>query len=307
MESNEDLQSLIFYHLNAAEFNDREIVSEAAFLFVFFKDSFICEVGSETFYKLPYKDISELIFDHEIDGIHNNSFQGFVTTVADEIREEYWYLPNIQHILDCYEKFSMHITLVLVQKKFMLKTAKNAEKMANDAKGIAKQASNTSTVAKNTAQEADKISKNAEQIAKKAEDVFDNSLVNYITILGIFASIIITVFGGISLTNATVQLLKSEFDLPVLVFVISLLLISFLCVLIVLITWVSSLKKSTEYTSAVKWWVLLGAFVFAIVSGLYLNKKIHTNVECYHIGYYTCMHSEILGKNLSETDSTTDK
>src|SRR5690606_39631774 len=72
--------------------------------------------------------------------------------------------------------------------------------------------------------------------------LFRSMMVNYVTILGIFASIIITVFGGINLTNATVKLLESEHDLPMMVFVISFLMIGFISILIILI-------RSEEHTS----------------------------------------------------------
>lgn len=144
-----------------------------------------------------------------------------------------------------YKKFKRHLKLAVAQKIYFLSINKQAEDQANNAKLISSQA-------EKAAQEAQTLSSAAKEIAGRAQEIFDSSLVNYITILGIFASIIITVFGGINLTNATVKLLESEHDLPMMVFVVSFLMLGFISILIVLITWISSLRKQTEYSSAVK-------------------------------------------------------
>lgn len=300
MDSNKDLDELINNHLNIKNYLDRKVVERTANLFISFEAQFVSNVGGETFYKPPYKEITINIFYSDCDEMHTNAFQGFCTTVSEVLAELCQEHPSASHIIDCYEKFTHHISLALIQKQFILSSVRDVEdtvkkvtNIATRATGIAKEASKVSGLAKHTAREAQSASENAKTIAARAQEVFDNSLVNYITILGIFASIIITVFGGISLTNATVKLLESEHDLPMMVFVVSFLMIGFISILIVLITWISSLRRQTEYSSAVKWWILGGFGLFALFSGLYLNHKIKVNSDC-QIGYYTCIHMDSL-------------
>lgn len=298
MDSNKDLDELINNHLNIKKYLDRKVVERTANLFISFEGQFVSNVGGETFYKPPYKEITISIFYSHCDEMHTNAFQSFCTTVSETLTELCQDHPSASHIIDCYEKFTHHISLALIQKQFILSSVRDVEdtvkkvtNIATKATGIAKEASKVSGLAKHTAREAQSASENAKTIAARAQEVFDNSLVNYITILGIFASIIITVFGGISLTNATVKLLESEHDLPMMVFAVSFLMIGFISILIVLITWISSLRKDTEYRSAVKWWILGGFSLLAICSGLYLQHKVKVSTDC-QIGYYTCIHMD---------------
>lgn len=300
MDSNKDLDELIANHLNIQNYLDIKVVERTANLFISFGQQFVSSVNEETFYKPPYKEITINIFYSDYDEIPTNAFQSFCTTVTEVITDLCQGHSSASHIIDCYEKFTHHISLALIQKKFILSSVKAAEEtvvkvtsIANKATGIAKSASKVSSLAKQTALEAQSASEHAKTIAGRAQEVFDSSLVNYITILGIFASIIITVFGGINLTNATVKLLESEHDLPMMVFVISFLMIGFISILIILITWISSLREHTEYRSAVKWWILGGFGLLSFFSGIYLNHKIKVNNEC-QIGYYTCINLDAL-------------
>lgn len=260
------LIDLVNIHLNPDSYNDKDVVKKTASLFLFSVNDFINKSSGETFYKLPYKDISNILFQCEFDFL-SETFTSFTETVLSEMEkaEDYINSHEQEHIKECYAKFAQHISLVLVQKKFILEISKKADKAAEDAKTA----------------------------AEKAKKMQEDMMVNYITILGVFASIIITVFGGISLTNASVKLLESDFDLPLLVFVISLLMFGFLSILIVLITWISSLRSSTFWQIAPKWGILCIFGFLSVCSGIYLNKKIHTGAEC-QIGYYTCLHMDEL-------------
>lgn len=237
--------------------------------------------------EIPYEDITAFIYSYkgEIFGEavseRLDAFVGLLKNNSDPLLSH-----EISKVEKAYKKFSRHIKLAIAQRTFYLTHSRMASVLAE-------QAAAQSNVAKETATAAQTIAGDADSLAKKAQVLYDDMMVNYITILGIFASIIITVFGGINLANSTVKLLDSEFDLPMLVFVISILMVGFLSILIVLITWVSSLRKTSEYHSAVKWWILGGFSLLTLFSGLYLNHKIKINTDC-QIGYYTCLHMDEL-------------
>ena len=235
-------------------------------------------------YEVSYEYITDFIYQYE-DEIDYTIVDDKLTNIAQAINNKLkGYDDYEKKVLEkVFRKFRRHLLLSIYQKNYITRITKEnsieAGKLAADAK--------------EEAENAKKISAEAQGLSEKAKTIYDDMMVNYITILGIFASIIITVFGGINLTNATVKLLESEHDLPMMVFVVSFLMIGFISILIVLITWISSLRKQTEYSSAVKWWILGGFGLLATCSGLYLNHKIKVNSDC-QIGYYTCTHMEQL-------------
>lgn len=235
-------------------------------------------------YEVPYEYITNVVYKQveEIDyTIVDEKLTSIATAISNKITDYEDYEKKV--LEKVFRKFRRHLLLSIYQKNHITKITKEnsieAGKLAEEATQVAGSAKN--------------ISNEAKQLSETARNMYDNMMVNYITILGIFASIIITVFGGINLTNATVKLLESEHDLPMMVFVVSILMVGFISILIVLITWISSLRKVTEYSSAVKWWILGGFSVLSLFSGIYLNNKIKVNSEC-QIGYYTCVHLETI-------------
>ncbi len=235
-------------------------------------------------YEVPYEYITDFIYKYT-EEIDYTIIDDKLTSIAEAIKSNLiGYEDFEKKVLEkVFRKFRRHLLLSIYQKNYITKITKEnsvyASKLAQEAK--------------DEASKAKTISGEAQSLSEKAKTMYDDMMVNYITILGIFASIIITVFGGINLTNATVKLLESEHDLPMMVFVISFLMIGFLSILIVLVTWISSLRKQSEYSSAVKWWILGGFGLFTLFSGLYLNHKIKVNSDC-QIGYYTCIHMDQL-------------
>lgn len=248
-------------------------------------------------YEVSYEYITNVIYKQveEIDyTIVDEKLTSIATVISNKITNYEDYEKKV--LEKVFRKFRRHLLLSIYQKNHITKITKEnsieAGKLAKEAADVAGSAKNISNEAKN--------------LSETAKDMYENMMVNYITILGIFASIIITVFGGINLTNATVKLLESEHDLPMMVFVVSILMVGFISILIVLITWISSLKKPTEYSSAVKWWILSGFSVLSLFSGLYLNHKIQVNNDC-QIGYYTCIHLDALKPGPYDKNSNKDK
>jgi len=262
---------------------------------------------------VPYHDISDFIFNYKTK-IRVDDLEILMQAIELKLNDQ------SEEIKKCFRKFRRNISLAVTQKNYIqrvasdaLKTAEIAAEVANKASNISGKANEALDHAKKSAQRAEDVASNAQRLANEANDQIietkkasESMMVNYVTILGIFASIIITVFGGINLTNATVKLLESEHDLPMMVFVISFLMIGFISILIILITWISSLREHTEYRSAVKWWILGGFGLLSICSGIYLNHKIKVNNDC-QIGYYTCIHLDALKLGPYDKNSNKDK
>lgn len=228
MSTNAVQDAFIKRHLNPDNFNKREVVEETALMFSILIEDYVKKAAEETFYNLPYKDISILVFNDQSDEIKSDTFDGFITTVKDEIINTFKLYElniSIEHIIACYEKFVSHIELALIQKKFMLDAA-------NEANRVSKIAQNQAKFAKKQAQ--------------KAKDMSEGMITNFVTILGVFATIIITVFGGINIVSSTVKLLEGNNQLVYLVFVVSFLMICLLTLVKLLMSWITSIKTSDE-------------------------------------------------------------
>ena len=227
-------ETFINYHLNSENFNKREVVEQTALMFSILVDGYVKTADEETFYNLPYKDISVLVFKDKSTEIKSDTFDGFITTVKDEIVntfDAYEFDISQEHIIACYEKFASHIELALIQKNFMLDSAKEANNVANIAK---------------------KQAEFAKKQAKKAKDMSNGMVTNFVTILGVFATIIITVFGGINIVSSTVKLLEGNNRLVYLVFVVSFLMICLLTLVKLLMSWIISIRIRDEDSDTIK-------------------------------------------------------
>lgn len=248
MSLEEQQEELIKLHLNPSNFLDENAVAKAAFLFTWFEDDFVKRVNKETFYLLPYKDISIYVYECDLDSIPSNTINGFATTVKD------FFIKNnmcvdAEHMVKCYEKFIDHILLAFAQKNFMLKVSLSALATAKKSEFIAKKADRLATKAGDLATKADGLAAKAEQLANEADAQAKSTIANYISILGIFASIIFTLFGGVNLIGSTVKLLEVNSRWPYLTFIIALLMICLLTLLNMMVKWINSmsnLKNSLE-------------------------------------------------------------
>ena len=227
----EQQAELIKLHLNPSNFFDEDAVAAAAFLFTIFEDDFVKKVNKETFYLLPYKDISIYVYECGIDSIPSNTINGFATTV-----KEFFIKNNMcvdaEHMVKCYEKFIDHILLAFAQKLFMLKVSSSALVTAQRADALA--------------EKAEKLAIEADRLATEADAQAKSTIANYISILGIFASIIFTLFGGVNLIGATVKLLEANSRLPYLTFIIALLMICLLTLLNMMVKWIGATSNLKE-------------------------------------------------------------
>lgn len=244
MNSNKDLDELINNHLNTQSFHDIRVVERTANLFIAFEEQFVSSVNGETFYTLPYKDITVNIFNSSVEEIHTNTFQGFCTTVSEVLVELCNGNPSSgSNLAECYEKFTHHIALALIQKQFILKSAKEANEIAGTARNIANMASEVANNAKAASGNAQILAAKAEKLANEADAQAKSTIANYISILGIFASIIFTLFGGVNLIGATVKILEANSRWPYLTFIIALLMICLLTLLNMMIKWITSMSN----------------------------------------------------------------
>lgn len=240
------LIDLVNIHLNPNNYNDKEVVKKTASLFLFSVNDFISKSLGETFYKLPYKDISNILFQCEFDFL-SETFTSFTETVlsAIEKEDEFKNSTEQEHIKECYAKFAQHISLVLVQKKFILEISINADKAAKEAK----------------------------EAAEKAKNMQENMMVNYITILGIFASIIITIFGGMQIISTTTGLLQSDLNIATLILVLSFLTFLIILILWMLFTFIANLKSEGKKNYAILASLVILSVLMAISGGYMLSLK----------------------------------
>lgn len=216
-----------------------------------------------------YEDITKLVFDSKskitADKLNERIefFSFAVSMLASHVQEEHDRL-KINKVLD---KLFRHLRLAIFQKHYFISAAETAKEISSQAEQIARAAAETATKASNISGKANEALEQAKKAARKAEDVASNTqkiayeannqikeakktsesmMVNYVTILGIFATIIITVFGGINIIGSTVKLLEGSNKLVYLVFVVSFLMICLLTLIRSLTTWISALNNYKE-------------------------------------------------------------
>lgn len=251
--------------------------------------------------EVPYEYITKAIYDHyeEIDHIKVEERLTILAQVISKSTLSYSF-HQTKILEKVFRKFRRHLLLSINQKIYIQKvtqrmsseassTALIAQQEAEEARKLSSEAKTLSDESKELSVTSKELSAESKKLSEEAKKIYNDMLVNYITILGIFASIIITVFGGINLANATVKLLQSEYDLPMLVFVVSILMIGFLSILIVLITWISSLQDRSKENKFTKWSILGSFLLFAVGSGYYIYNQIKVVKTC-HIGYFTCLY-----------------
>lgn len=193
---------------------------------------------------IPYEEITEYIYEISAD-INLDDLDLMMEGLETHYVENF---PNYKNGTKhknhrCLSKFRKHIYLAAVQKDYIKKITQDAQEMASTARNI-------SNLAKEAADKANKSSEKAELLAIKAEDLANeadaqakSTIANYISILGIFASIIFTLFGGVNLIGSTVKLLETSSRLPYLVFIVSLLMICLLTLLNMMVKWVNSMSN----------------------------------------------------------------
>lgn len=141
---------------------------------------------------LPYKDITDIIYKTQD---NNSKFSdslkgGFKDNVERIVNDKTsWNTDYRRKVLSCYDKIVEHIQLAITQKEFIEKITKQAFETATDAREIAQ---------------------NAKATAEKAEQTYKSMFANYITILGIFTAITVTLFGGLNVINSLASIANQD-------------------------------------------------------------------------------------------------
>lgn len=346
MNSNSDkflkLNELIESHLDPLKMTaDLHQQILQSFLLICDEKNLVDDSTGETFYPIPYQEITECIYasDFEFSDELNSVIEGLIEPLRKLLKLDGLTLAELKlennrkanHQLSAYKRFVSHIQLAVCQKNFIGKQVldivlqvnqikqdnkllnkalvdslnniselkrdikilqsdlNNAKTLLNDSRDIivtsvteAKSANLEASSAKIIVKEAgitlanvQKETTQALESARKAQKDAEDSKTQFVTILGIFASIIVALFGGMSLIRATVELLQNNGNLLVLVFVTSILLLSFSLLIILLTSWISSLKSDQESKNyyVLRWMTLLVLSIISIVCGTLIHDN----------------------------------
>ncbi|MFS6937443.1 alanine-zipper protein [Neisseria animaloris] len=228
---------------------------------------------------LPYKDISDVVFQNDclVSGDTLNNFCAKVDDVINtKLREDSRSENEIQRALDCHKKLVGHIQLAQAQKEFMQKSVKEARKIADEAKTVADDAKTVANEAKTVANEAKTVANEAKTVAGKADDTYKSMFANYVTILGVFTAIIVTIFGGLNVINVVMRQDGTNFS-----HVVSLSAISLMCVVLLLYLLANMIIKITQnsknyYLDYLSWGIVLICVVAILLFGG-MNKQPDNN------------------------------
>lgn len=128
-------------------------------------------------------------------------------------------------------------------------TVDRAQIGAEEALSISSRANDALNTVQEIANKTESTAQHAQKLANEADAQAKSTIANYISILGIFASIIFTLFGGVNLIGSTVKLLEVNSKWPYLTFIIALLMICLLTLLNMMVKWITSmsnLKRALE-------------------------------------------------------------
>ncbi|RPE28217.1 hypothetical protein EC846_3106 [Acinetobacter sp. BIGb0102] len=279
-----------------------------SFLLICQEKNLVDNSAGETFYPIPYQEITECIYalDFEFSNELNSVIEGLIEPLKKLLKIDGLSLEQIKldenkkaiHQLNAYKRFVSHIQLAVCQRNFIAKQTvdvilqlnelkhdnkkltkqvseslrtistldtqirmltsdlDHAKELLNDSRDIivnsvteAKAANLEASSAKITVEEIEgrlvnvqDETRRALEAAQKAQKDAEDSKTQFVTILGIFASIIVALFGGISLVKAATELLSDEKNISLFVFVISILLLSFLLLIMLLTSWILALN-----------------------------------------------------------------
>lgn len=226
--NNQMIVAIINLYFTVSETNPEQLDDLANKLVQLITQVFSNELKSTNALNLPYKDITDIVF-HNNKTLLSDSISNFKENVKRAISENYQndgsnmhhntqkkYVNRFMHI---HDKLVEHTLLAQAQREFIQKSIKEAQEIANNAQEIASKAGET---------------------AKKAEETYKSMFANYVTILGIFTAIIVTIFGGLNVINTVTKGFGEStlvvFQLTSLLILCEILLLYFLAKLIAWIT-----------------------------------------------------------------------
>lgn len=212
-------------------------------------------------FTMPYKDLTDLVFNHQGNFPESETLTNFRECVTKEIlTDDYCTVGTTtdeqlqerkNHFISCYDKVIHHIQLAQVQYNFINRAIKDASDLAKEASNLAEETraviarvNVAASEAENTAAQAKQTAEKAEQTAEKAEQTYNTMFANYVTILGIFTAIIVTIFGGLNVIDTIISYGNTHFS--TIVFLAALVLMCVVCLLYFLAKIILRLNSKDE-------------------------------------------------------------
>lgn len=180
---------------------------------------------------MPYKDLTDLVFYQQRNLPPSEVLANFRNLVMASILADNYCTKDTtdsqkeerkNHFISCYDKIINHIQLAQIQRDYIQQITKAAEQAAEQAEKTAADAQKTAKSAEDTAQKAT-------EVAEKAESTYNTMFANYVTILGVFTAIIVTIFGGLNVVDTIVSYGDTHFS--TIVFLAALVLMCVVCLL----------------------------------------------------------------------------
>lgn len=215
------------------------------------------ELKSSDAFNIPYKDISDVVFCSECN-LLSDSMYGFRVHILGAIERSFdkdnpnkhhntkkKYIKRFMHI---YDKIIEHTLLAQVQRNFIQSVINDANTVIQEAKQMA---DDTNTAIQKARQTVDNVETSINQIKKvadearieanKANDTYKSMFANYVTILGVFTAIIVTIFGGLNVVSVVAK--QADTPLATVVFLTALAL---MCVVSLLYFLANMIIKITQ-------------------------------------------------------------
>ncbi len=163
-------------------------------------------------FSIPYKDLTDLVFCYSGDlppsemlaNFRDLIMNNYCMMVATENEKQ----EKTNHFMSCYDKVINHLQLAQIQRDYIQEVTERAKQVAENAK---------------------KTADTAKKSAKKANKIYDTMFANYVTILGIFTAIIVTIFGGLNVVDTVISYGDTHFS--TIVFLAALVLMCVVCLL----------------------------------------------------------------------------
>lgn len=207
---------------------------------------------------IPYKDVSEIVFSKD-EYLLGNSITEFHIKVEQAVSQHTHCTSQKtrknkykNRVMDCHYKVVEHILLAQTQRKFINESIEMAVQKQLDSITNIQEVANT-----------------AERTAKNAEETYKSMFANYVTILGVFTAIIVTIFGGLNVINVVAKQAQADFGLLLFLTAMSVLcIITLLYFLANMIAWITQ-SQQKQLGKLFGW--IIGVCAVVMIAGLCLT------------------------------------
>lgn len=265
--NNQFIEAIVRAYLLVSETAPEDLDSHAEKIVKLILSAFQNELKSNQAFSLPYKDITDVIF-YSDRNLYSDSIYNFSQNIENCIEHHYnissdkhhntkkKYVKRFMHIND---KLIEHTLLAQAQRDYINSTVEKTNELAISIQDLVAEAKLTANNAKNT--------------AEKAEETYRSMFANYVTILGVFTAIIVTIFGGLNVVGLVMNNNSIGIHLLfILISVIFLCLSTLLYFLANLIVWIT---KSREVPLNLIFITIVISCLIAIILGF---MKIYFNI-----------------------------